>query len=192
MRALRRQMQIVFQDPASSLNPRLRVATIVGEALLVHGLVADKDEMRARVEVLLERCGLPRSAADRYPHEFSGGQRQRIGIARALALEPRFIVCDEPTSALDVSIQAQIINLLTDLQKEFGLSYLFISHDMAVIQHVCTNIAVMNTGQIVEMGPRERILSAAEHPYTRSLLAAVPEPDPHRRRSASMVAPIDG
>ncbi len=184
LRALRRQMQIIFQDPAGSLNPRMRISTIIGEPLLVHGLVGrgGKDELRQRVETLLERCGMPRSAADRYPHEFSGGQRQRIGIARALALEPRFIVCDEPTSALDVSIQAQIINLLSDLQSEFGLSYLFISHDMAVIQHVCRNIAVMYQGQIVEMGPRDRILGDPRHEYTKSLLSAVPEPDPRRKR----------
>ncbi|MEM9373199.1 MAG: dipeptide/oligopeptide/nickel ABC transporter ATP-binding protein, partial [Planctomycetota bacterium] len=149
LQQLRRNMQIVFQDPAGSLNPRMRIAAIVGEPLVIHGMVNDKDELRERVETLLERSGMPRAAADRYPHEFSGGQRQRIGIARALALEPKFIVCDEPTSALDVSIQAQIINLLMDLQSEFKLSYLFISHDMAVIQHVCRRIAVMYKGQIV-------------------------------------------
>ncbi len=148
----------------------------------MHGLVTDKSELRARVESLLVRCGMPKSAADRYPHEFSGGQRQRIGIARALALEPEFIVCDEPTSALDVSIQAQIINLLSDLQSEFGLSYLFISHDMAVIQHVCKRIAVMYKGKIVEEGAREQILGAPAHKYTQSLLSAVPEPDPRRKK----------
>ncbi|MBL9032014.1 MAG: ABC transporter ATP-binding protein [Phycisphaerae bacterium] len=182
LRALRRKMQIIFQDPASSLNPRLRVLNIIGEPLVVHGLVASRDELRARVESLLERAGMPRAAADRYPHEFSGGQRQRIGIARALALEPRFIVCDEPTSALDVSIQAQIINLLTDLQRDLGLSYLFISHDMAVIQHVCKRIAVMLKGKIVEHGDRDDILRNPQHPYTKTLLAAVPEPDPRRTR----------
>jgi ABC-type oligopeptide transport system ATPase subunit len=182
LKRLRREMQIIFQDPAGSLNPRMRIAGIVGEPLVVHGLVKGRDQLRHRVETLLERCGMPRAAADRYPHEFSGGQRQRIGIARALALEPRFIVCDEPTSALDVSIQAQIINLLGDLQSEFGLSYLFISHDMAVIQHVCRRIAVMYKGQIVEEGPREKILGAPEHKYTQSLLSAVPEPDPRRKR----------
>ncbi len=183
MRALRRRMQIVFQDPAGSLNPRMRIEAIIGEPLVVHGLVNSRDELRHRVESLLTRCGMPPAAADRYPHEFSGGQRQRIGIARALALEPRFVVCDEPTSALDVSIQAQIINLLTDLQAEFGLSYLFISHDMAVIQHVCRRIAVMYAGKIVEEGTREQILGSPRHPYTRSLLNAVPEPDPRRRRA---------
>ena len=184
LRFLRRQMQIIFQDPAGSLNPRMRIESIVGEPLRVHGLVkaGDRDDLRHRVEALLTRCGMPAAAADRYPHEFSGGQRQRIGIARALALRPRFIVCDEPTSALDVSIQAQIINLLTDLQAEFGLSYLFISHDMAVIQHVCRRIAVMYAGKIVEQGPREQILGSPRHEYTRSLLAAVPVPDPRRAR----------
>lgn len=181
LQKLRRDMQIVFQDPAGSLNPRMRIASIVGEPLVVHGLVTDKAELRERVESLLERCGMPRAAADRYPHEFSGGQRQRIGIARALALEPKFIVCDEPTSALDVSIQAQVINLLMDLQEEFGLSYLFISHDMAVIQHVCKRIAVMYKGKIVEEGTREQIIENPQHRYTQSLLSAVPEPDPHRK-----------
>lgn len=180
LRALRRDMQIIFQDPAGSLNPRMRIAGIIGEPLEVHGLVKHKDELRDRVETLLERCGMPRAAADRYPHEFSGGQRQRIGIARALALEPRFIVCDEPTSALDVSIQAQIINLLTDLQSEFGLSYLFISHDMAVIQHVCPEIAVMYGGKIVERGSRDKILKDPEDPYTKRLLSAVPVAKPRR------------
>jgi oligopeptide transport system ATP-binding protein len=184
LKSLRRQMQIIFQDPAGSLNPRMRIASIVGEPLIVHGLVTDKSELRDRVEKLLERCGMTKAAADRYPHEFSGGQRQRIGIARALALEPKFIVCDEPTSALDVSIQAQIINLLTDLQSEFGLSYLFISHDMSVIQHVCRRIAVMYRGKIVEEGDRDGILQAPQHKYTQSLLSAVPKPRPgpkHKR-----------
>lgn len=182
LQRLRRDMQIVFQDPAGSLNPRMRIAAIVGEPLVIHGMVKDKAELRERVESLLVRCGMPKAAADRYPHEFSGGQRQRIGIARALALEPKFIVCDEPTSALDVSIQAQIINLLTDLQAEFGLSYLFISHDMAVIQHVCQRIAVMYKGKIVEAGSREDIIENPQHKYTQSLLSAVPEPDPRRSK----------
>lgn len=182
LKRLRRDMQIIFQDPAGSLNPRMRIAAILGEPLIVHGMCSDRDELRERVETLLERCGMPRAAADRYPHEFSGGQRQRIGIARALALEPKFIVCDEPTSALDVSIQAQIINLLGDLQQEFGLSYLFISHDMAVIQHVCRRIAVMYKGQIVEDGDRDRIIHHAEHRYTQSLLSAVPVADPRRKQ----------
>tara|TARA_B100001059_G_scaffold170808_1_gene170851 strand:+ start:645 stop:1499 length:855 start_codon:yes stop_codon:yes gene_type:complete len=179
MRDIRRKMQIIFQDPAGSLNPRMRVGRIVGEPLEVHGL-ASGDELRERVENLLERCGLWRQAADRYPHEFSGGQRQRIGIARALALEPRLIVCDEPTSALDVSIQSQILNLLADLQDDFGLSYLFISHDMAVIHHVCDRIAVMLDGQIVEEGDRDGIIESPTHEYTKALLSAVPEADPRR------------
>ncbi|HYE61881.1 MAG TPA: ATP-binding cassette domain-containing protein [Phycisphaerales bacterium] len=174
LRRLRRHMQIVFQDPASSLNPRMSVGEIVGEPLVVHGLAGDSRTLAARVGELLERCGLPAAAATRYPHEFSGGQRQRVGIARALALRPKFIVCDEPTSALDVSVQAQIINLLMDLQKEMGLSYLFISHDMNVVQHVCSRIAVMHKGRIVEVGTRERVLEAPEHEYTRGLLRAVP------------------
>ncbi|MFG0314851.1 MAG: ABC transporter ATP-binding protein [Phycisphaerales bacterium] len=182
LKAMRRDMQIIFQDPAGSLNPRMRIAAIVGEPLVVHGLVKDKAQLRHEVESLLVRCGMPKQAADRYPHEFSGGQRQRIGIARALALQPKFIVCDEPTSALDVSIQAQIINLLSDLQEEFGLSYLFISHDMAVIQHVCRNIAVMYKGKIVEHGPREQVIESPRHKYTQSLLSAVPEPDPRSRK----------
>ena len=182
MRALRRDMQIIFQDPGGSLNPRMRVGRLVGEPLVVHGL-AEGDELQARVEDLLERCGLWKQAADRYPHEFSGGQRQRIGIARALAVEPRLIVCDEPTSALDVSIQSQILNLLADLQDEFDLSYLFISHDMAVVHHVCDRIAVMFNGKIVEVGDRDQIIHDPQHEYTRALLSAVPEPDPRRERT---------
>ena len=182
MRAIRRKMQIIFQDPAGSLNPRMRVGRIVGEPLEVHGL-AKGDELRARVESLLERCGLWKQAADRYPHEFSGGQRQRIGIARALALEPKLIVCDEPTSALDVSIQSQILNLLADLQDDFGLSYLFISHDMAVIHHVCDRIAVMLDGKIVEEGERDSVIESPSHEYTKALLSAVPEADPRREKT---------
>ncbi len=179
MRQLRRQMQIIFQDPGGSLNPRMRVGRIVGEPLEVHGM-AEGEALRHRVEQLLERCGLWKAAADRYPHEFSGGQRQRIGIARALALEPRLIVCDEPTSALDVSIQSQILNLLSDLQDEFGLSYLFISHDMAVIHHICDRIAVMWNGKIVEEGERDAVIPHPQHEYTKALLSAVPEADPRR------------
>ena len=179
LRQMRREMQIIFQDPGGSLNPRMRVSRIVGEPMEVHG-IARGDELRDRVERLLERCGLWAGAADRYPHEFSGGQKQRIGIARALALEPRLIVCDEPTSALDVSIQSQILNLLADLQDEFGLSYLFISHDMAVIHHICDRIAVMWNGKIVEEGSRDAVIGSPKHPYTQALLSAVPEPDPMR------------
>jgi len=178
LKAMRRRMQIIFQDPASSLNPRMRIVNILGEPLMVHGLVTDKSELRDTVEKLLVRCGMPKAAADRYPHEFSGGQRQRIGIARALALEPAFIVCDEPTSALDVSIQAQILNLLKDLQRDFGLSYLFISHDMAVIQHMCDRIAVMHRGKIVEEGRKLDVINRPQHLYTQSLLSAVPTARP--------------
>jgi len=177
LRRLRRRMQIIFQDPAGSLDPRMKVGDIIGEPLLVHGL-ARGQALRAQVEELLERCGLWKGAADRYPHEFSGGQRQRIGIARALALRPRLIVCDEPTSALDVSIQSQILNLLRDLQDEFRLSYLFISHDMAVVHHICDRIAVMRAGKIVEMGPREQVIHNPRHEYTKALLASVPKTMP--------------
>ncbi|MCP3904499.1 MAG: ABC transporter ATP-binding protein [Planctomycetes bacterium] len=188
MKQLRREMQIIFQDPAGSMNPRLRVGRIVGEPLLVHGL-ARGDKLRARVGDLLERCGLWAGAADRYPHEFSGGQRQRIAVARALALRPRLIVCDEPTSALDVSIQSQVLNLLQDLQDEFGIAYLFISHDMAVVHHICDRIAVMRDGQIVEMGDRARLISDPQHPYTRALLAAVPEINPRRSTAVAAETP---
>ena len=176
LRALRRDMQIVFQDPAGSLNPRMKVWQIVSEPLLVHGLASGSRDLRARAGELLERCGLTREAADRYPHEFSGGQRQRIAIARALATNPRFIVCDEPTSALDVSVQAQIVNLLADLQRDLGLSYLFISHDMSVVSHLCARIIVMRAGKIVEEGPRDRIINEPSEAYTRELIASVPEP----------------
>jgi oligopeptide transport system ATP-binding protein len=187
LRLLRRRMQIIFQDPGGSLNPRMRVGRIVGEPLEVHG-IARGEALREMVERLLERCGLWKAAADRYPHEFSGGQRQRIGIARALALNPSLIVCDEPTSALDVSIQSQILNLLKDLQAEFGLSYLFISHDMAVIHHICDRVAVMYDGKIVESGTRDEIIRSPKHPYTQRLLAAVPEADPRRPRRNLVLA----
>jgi len=191
MRTLRRRIQIIFQDPGGSLNPRMRVGNIIGEPLLVHGL-ATGDQLRSRVEELLVRCGLWKQAADRYPHEFSGGQRQRIGIARALALDPDLIVCDEPTSALDVSIQSQILNLLKDLQDERGLSYLFISHDMAVIHHICHRIAVMREGKIVEMGTRDEVIRSPKQAYTKELLDAVPEADPHRKRIAAPKADRPG
>ena len=187
LRSLRRQMQIIFQDPGGSLNPRMRVGNIVGEPLEVHGITSG-DETRVRVEELLVKCGLWKQAADRYPHEFSGGQRQRIGIARALSLNPRLIVCDEPTSALDVSIQSQILNLLADLQQEMGLSYLFISHDMAVIHHICDRIAVMYNGKIVEEGSRDEIINTPKHEYTQALLSAVPEADPRRKRARIKLA----
>ena len=188
MRKLRREMQIIFQDPGGSLNPRMRVGRIIGEPLEVHGITQGDDETRARVEELLVKCGLWKQAADRYPHEFSGGQRQRIGIARALSLNPRLIVCDEPTSALDVSIQSQILNLLGDLQQEMGLSYLFISHDMAVIHHICDRIAVMYNGKIVEEGARDEVIRNPKHEYTRALLSAVPEADPRGKKQRIKLA----
>ncbi|MCA9305768.1 MAG: ATP-binding cassette domain-containing protein [Phycisphaerales bacterium] len=182
LRTLRRQMQIIFQDPGGSLNPRMRIGAIIGEPLRVHGMVKSRDELRERVGDLLVRCGMPKAAAERYPHEFSGGQRQRIGIARALALNPKFIVCDEPTSALDVSIQSSILNLLADLRDDFKLSYLFISHDMAVIQHICDRIAVMYKGRLVEYGTRDEVLDTPTHKYTQALLSAVPQADPTVKR----------
>ena len=188
LRRLRREMQIIFQDPGGSLNPRMRVGGIIGEPLEVHGITKGEDETRARVEELLVKCGLWKQAADRYPHEFSGGQRQRIGIARALSLNPRLIVCDEPTSALDVSIQSQILNLLGDLQQEMGLSYLFISHDMAVIHHICDRIAVMYNGKIVEEGARDEVIRNPKHEYTRALLSAVPEADPRGKKQRIKLA----
>ena len=188
LKALRRQMQIVFQDPAGSLNPRMRIGDIVAEPIVVHRLIKSKPDITARVADLLERCGLPRSAADRFPHEFSGGQRQRIGIARALTLQPKFLVCDEPTSALDVSIQSQILNLLADLRDQFDLSYLFISHDMAVVNHIADRVAVMNKGVIVESGEREAVLTRPTQQYTRTLLSAVPVPDPKHKRVRPVTA----
>jgi len=180
LRAARRHMQIVFQDPAGSLNPRMSVGDIVAEPLRVHGTVPRK-KVAGRVAGLLERVGLSADSAVRYPHEFSGGQRQRIGIARAIALGPKFIVCDEPVSSLDVSIQSQILNLLTDLREELGMSYLFIAHDLAVVRHVSDDIAIMYLGKIVERGPVEAIYRRPRHPYTQALLRAVPQPDPSRR-----------
>ena len=177
LRELRRDVQIIFQNPQSSLNPRLTVDDIIGEALDIHGLAAGntRDE---RIKELLETVGLNASHANRYPHEFSGGQLQRIGIARALAVDPDFIVCDEPVSALDVSVQAQILNLLEDLQEEFGISYLFIAHDLSVVEHIADRIAVMYLGEIAEVGTPEELFSAPQHPYTEALLSAIPEPDP--------------
>jgi oligopeptide/dipeptide ABC transporter ATP-binding protein len=181
LRRARRQMQIIFQDPYSSLNPRMTVEGIVGEALTVHGL-AKGQERRRRVEQLLVRVGLSARHIGRYPHEFSGGQRQRIGIARALALNPKFIVCDEAVSALDVSIQAQILNLLMDLQQEFGLSYLFIAHDLSVVEHISDRVAVMYLGKMAEVAPSGTIYEHPLHPYTRALLSAIPIPDPLNKR----------
>ncbi len=178
MQSLRRQMQIIFQDPVSSLNPRMTVGKIIGEPIKVHGL-ASGPALQERVKSLLDRVGLDPDYASRYPHEFSGGQRQRIGIARALALEPQFIVCDEPVSALDVSIQAQILNLLQDLQKELGLSYLFIAHNLAVVEHFCDRVAVMYLGKIVEIADRETLYRNPLHSYTQALLSAAPNPDPN-------------
>jgi oligopeptide transport system ATP-binding protein len=181
LRRMRREMQIVFQDPYSSLDPRMTVGDIVDEPLLVHGIGTRRDR-RSRVRELLDVVGFNPNFTNRYPHEFSGGQRQRIGIARALALSPRLIVCDEPVSALDVSIQAQILNLLKDLQKDFGLAYLFIAHDLAVVRAMSDRIAVMNRGKIVELGPAEEVYERPKHDYTKALLSAVPVPDPRRMR----------
>ena len=183
LRALRRRMQIIFQDPYSSLNPRMTVGDAVAEGIEIHRLARTKAERNERVAALLEEVGLDPSYASRYPHEFSGGQRQRIGIARALAVEPAFIVCDEPVSALDVSVQAQVINLLRDLQERRGLSYLFIAHDLAVVRQIAHRIAVMYLGHIIETAPTESLLSDPRHPYTQALLSAVPEPDPTAQRA---------
>jgi len=177
LRTMRQHMQIIFQDPYSSLNPRMSVGNIIGEPLRVHGLVKGK-EYEQRIDELLERVGLAPDTRQRYPHEFSGGQRQRIGIARALALNPKFIVCDEAVSALDVSIQAQIINLLKALQEEFGMAYLFIAHDLNVVHHIADRVAVMYLGKVVEMAPVDELFMSPKHPYTQALIAANPIPDP--------------
>ena len=188
LRAGRRRFQMIFQDPYGSLNPRMTAENIVGEAIDLHGLASSGSDRRERIAALLQDVGLDPSHAHRYPHEFSGGQRQRIGIARALAVEPRLIVCDEPVSALDVSVQAQIVNLLRDLQAAKGLAYLFVSHDLAVVRHLSRRVLVMYLGRIVESGPAEAVCGAPLHPYTQALLAAVPSLEPRAARPRPILA----
>ncbi|MNO15183.1 Oligopeptide transport ATP-binding protein OppF [compost metagenome] len=178
MKAMRRDMQMIFQDPYASLNPRFTVTDIIGEALDIHGMAGSRAERKKRVEELLDMVGLNPDHATRYPHEFSGGQRQRIGIARALAVNPKFIICDEPISALDVSIQAQVVNLLKDLQDRLGLTYLFIAHDLSMVKHISDRVAVMYLGKIVELAESEELYANPMHPYTKTLLSAIPIPDP--------------
>jgi ABC-type oligopeptide transport system ATPase subunit len=188
MRQARRDMQIVFQDPYSSLNPRMRVGAIVEEPLVIHR-VGTRAERRARAAELFELVGLDPAQLVRYPHEFSGGQRQRIGLARALALNPTLVIADEPVSALDLSVQAQVINLLMDLQQRLKLTYLFIAHDLRLVRHICSRVAVMYLGRIVEMGPTESLFAAPAHPYTRALLSAIPVPDPAAERQRIVLVP---
>ncbi|PYR90973.1 MAG: hypothetical protein DMF84_18645 [Acidobacteria bacterium] len=188
LRRARRDMQIVFQDPYSSLNPRMRVGDIVEEPLVIHRL-GSKAERRARVRELFDLVGLNPDHLERHPHEFSGGQRQRIGLARALALNPSFIIADEPVSALDVSVQAQVVNLLMDLQQRLTLTYLFIAHDLRLVEHICSRVAVMYLGKIVEMGETARLFATPQHPYTRALLSAIPVPDPDAPRQRIVLDP---
>lgn len=187
MKPYRKKMQIVFQDPYASLDPRMTVGDIVGEAIDIHKLAKDKEDRKQQIYALLKRVGLNSEHANRYPHEFSGGQRQRIGIARALAVNPEFIVCDEPISALDVSIQAQVINMFEELQQELGLTYLFIAHDLSIVKHISDRIAVMYLGKIVELGTSNEIAFENLHPYTRSLISAIPIPDPKISRTRKRI-----
>lgn len=187
MKAMRRDMQMIFQDPYASLNPRFTVTDIIGEALDIHGLAGSRQERKKRVEELLDMVGLNPDHSTRYPHEFSGGQRQRIGIARALAVNPKFIICDEPISALDVSIQAQVVNLLQDLQKRLGLTYLFIAHDLSMVKHISDRVAVMYLGRIVELAESHELYANPQHPYTKALLSAIPVPDPEIERNKKRI-----
>ena len=187
----RRKMQIVFQDPYASLNPRMTIGDIVGEPIDIHKLANSKEERRERILMLLERVGLNSEHANRYPHEFSGGQRQRVGIARALAVDPEFIVCDEPVSALDVSIQAQVVNMFEDLQREMGLTYLFIAHDLSIVKHISDRIGVMYLGKLVELADSYELITKSAHPYTRSLISAIPIADPKLARASKRI-PLQG
>jgi oligopeptide/dipeptide ABC transporter ATP-binding protein len=195
LRRMRRSFQIIFQDPYASLNPRMRIGTAIGEPLAIHGLVANRNERRERVAELLRQVGLDPGMTDRYPHEFSGGQRQRIGIARAIACSPRFVVADEPVSALDPPVQAQIVNLMLDLQEQLGLAYLFIAHDLRLVERICRRVAVMYLGRIVEQGPAGELYSRPLHPYTQALLASTPATEPGTPTPPALVgeppSPID-